>query len=230
MFKAALEPTSKIDFVLDREFTPEALYETLAVCCRVMVRASEVTAKMRPLIGRLLVSIHDNPESYTRLGYQSFEQFMRKEVVEKLGVSRTDAYAAKKVALAFPSLSVEKQAEIGIVSMSILSSVTTEKNSDYQELLAIAENSTIAELKEALVKRKLFDTSEDKYGITIITSRAISNMWTDFVNSGAVQSACSSSDHGVILEYVMAEFLSGLQQQPEEDDDDYPSEKEVDAN
>lgn len=217
MFKVVMAPDSKIDLILDRELSPSQMWETLSVCCRVMGHAERVKAKIRPLIGRLLLQMQNSPESYQKLGYDTFEGFLKAEVVEKLGVSRTDCYAAKKVAVAFPTLSISEQAKIGIVNMSIVSSITSEKNSDHKKILKVAATSSIAQLKQYAVEKKLIEPGDtDRAVITILTSKPVAKQWDAFVRSGKVQSACNSKDHGTILGSLMADFLSALRESSEE--------------
>lgn len=217
MFKAALESGSRIDLILDRKMTTVEAYETLAVCCAVMGHAEGVKAKMRPLIGRLLVSIQNTPEVYTRLGYPNFEAFLQQEVVEKLGVSRSDAYMSKRVATAFPTLSVERQSRIGVVSMGILSAHTKEGNSDCKELLKIAETSTISQLKTKLVERDLMDPARDDQAvINILTTKDIKEHWDGITKDGRVHSVVGSRDHGAILDAALGEFESSINETEQE--------------
>jgi len=196
--------------VLTGEITsPKRMHETLVAACNVLHRIDNVRAKIRPIIGRLLDMIQLNPEAYTKLGHRTFEEYLQKEVIAKLGVSRTDCFEAKRITRAFPEMSIDIQASVGSVKMSLLARVANQNSKNLPMLLEKAKNLSIEGFSTYLEEKHLLDPTEDGLTeVTLLISKGVAKQLSQFLNDPRVIAKVGSPNKTTIVEMMIGE-LSG---------------------
>jgi hypothetical protein len=204
-----MNPDSRIQVLESVGEDANRYWQQLSVCCQAMNRLNEARDKIRPIIGKLLLIAQKNPSLYRELGYGTFDQFLSEGVCGSLGLSRTDAYNAKRVASKFPSLTPEAVAEIGPVKLDILCrALPSEDDSRFEKAVALAKALPVEEFKNKFLRTKDEIDSVTRSTIAIRTTKEIAGQWKEFVNRDEVIAVCGTRDHGVILQCMMQECLS----------------------
>lgn len=207
ILKTLLDPSVEIEVLLPTTIDGETLWRNLSICCQAMTKMKRMAERLRPIIGRMLLLVQNNPEFYKAQGFNTFEDFIARGVVKKLGLSRTDAYEAKRMAQRWPTLSAEDYSQIGSVKMTLLSrSLQESATSNHQEWLDKAKDLSVRELRTELVKADLISNGECQGAVIVInTTQEIKDAWEAFIETAEIQSVCQSGDPGCILGKMMAE-------------------------
>jgi hypothetical protein len=206
IIKAMLDPEASIEVVVPDDIDPEKFWSSLAACCRAVTKMRRLVERLRPIIGRMLLVAQENPAIYEDKGYRTYEDFLRRGVCENLGLSRSDAYEAKRVAQKWPSLTPEEYAQIGSVKMSLLSRVADERTGRGRKLLEKAKALSIRDLRTELEKKALIERGEFQGAVIVInTTRTIADQFERFVSLPEVQAHCETSDRGAILGHMIEE-------------------------
>jgi hypothetical protein len=215
---AVLDSTSSINVVIPEEIDSDKLWETMETCCRVAGAVSKASDRIKPIIGRLLVVLKDHPEVYQDRGYSSYEDFMCRGMNELFGISRTEAYACRKVAERFPSLSVDEFNQIGVRKLYVLAAATREGDKNAKELVEKAKDPEVnrSDLIEYAATLQHMAAGEFEITkVTITVTKETAQMWKDFIASKEVQAFAGNgtdpaTDGGIfrrMLEECAGEWL-----------------------
>lgn len=134
--------------VIPADATAAELMANLSICSTVLGRIEKASGKLKALIGRYLAVIRQSPHIYRERGYDSFEKFVNAEVVEKLGLSRSSLWEAKKIAEAFPGLQMSDYEEIGTTKLILASKITSSDQPGHQKVLNKAKDMTVEEFRK----------------------------------------------------------------------------------
>lgn len=187
---SVLDSDSSISVVIPEEIDSNKLWDTIETCCRVAGAVSKASDRIKPIIGRLLVILKDHPEVYQERGYATYEDFMCRGMSELFGISRTEAYACRKVAENFPSLTVDEFQRIGVRKLYVLAAATKEGDSHADKLVEKALDPDVnrAELLGYVAELKHMDAGEfELTRVAITTTKETAAMWKDFMGSREVQ-------------------------------------------
>lgn len=190
VLSAVLDSGSSISVVIPEEIDSDRLWQTMETCCRVAGAVSKASDRIKPIIGRLLVVLRDHPEVYQDRGYATYEDFMCRGMSELFGISRTEAYACRKVAERFPSLSVEEFNQIGVRKLYVLAAATKEGDKHAKELVekAMDPETNRSDLIEFAATLKHMDVGEFEITkVSITVTKETAAMWKDFIGSKAIQ-------------------------------------------
>jgi len=113
-----------------------------------------VNRKLKPVIGRLLVLASNLPEIWSTRGYDSFEQYLQKEVCDRFGIARSNALEGKRIMEKFPSLAMETYREIGVTKLALAARFTSQEETGHKKILeAAAKAGTVEEFRSHCVKK-----------------------------------------------------------------------------
>lgn len=160
------------------------------------------------VIGNRLSIIKNTPEIYHSIGYKSFDHFVRKHVVESLGMSRTTLRDAMVIYECFPNVPAADVAEVGIVKMKLLTKATNSTQPGHKDLIESAKTMTHSQLLQRLCQDKGLragDVLRDVVAIPCTKSQR--HMWDQFLANPQVVAYCQSEDPGNIFEHMMAEVM-----------------------
>jgi hypothetical protein len=148
---ALLSANDRLDVAIPDDIDAGDLWETLALCCRVLRGTRQAGAQLKLLIGRALNLMKANPQLITEKGYRSFDQFITHKLPELVNISRPELYKALSVAKKFPTISMAEYGEIGSFNkLAAIAQVTSESDSGSGEWLQKAKEQTLDELKQTI--------------------------------------------------------------------------------
>ena len=180
---------------------PDAVWRTLTACSKALTVYRNAASTLKLVVGRLLMVVQDHPELY--LGkYKNYNSFVSQGCPELFGVPRSEAYAAKSMVEAWPSLTVD---EIKQIKFSKLAHLTfkcqiTEKSPNADKYLELAQTHTLNELKDITASNGIIPRDEaDMAGITIVTTLATKNKWEQFISNPQIRAYVGSDNAGIIL-------------------------------
>lgn len=115
------------------EASLEQVQETLALAVTGYRRLSEASEKLKPIIGRILLTVEERRLFAPR--YKNFTAFVRDFVMGELGFSRSSAFDSLKIARAFPSFTTEEYQRYGASRLLAAARVTNEQAPEYRTVL-----------------------------------------------------------------------------------------------
>ena len=208
---ALLDPMASIEILVPDNWSDAQLWKSLTACCKAIGHVQKLSDRLRPIIGRMLTIVQNNPAMCKQWGYSNFQDFIKRGVAKELGIGRSTAYEIMHHAKLHPSLSPERYAAIGPQRLSIVSKFTREGDSKYQEHMRAAEVLSTTKLREYAEERKLISVNETvPAAIVIQTTLDVKKQWEEFVEDGRVQSVCGSSSAGIVLQHMIEECSSWL--------------------
>lgn len=203
----------RLDDVLPDGMDSHDVWTRLVAACKLDRGAAYVGNRLKPIIGRLLILIQRHPELYENLGYSSYEEFMTKGMPSIFGISRSEAYACRRVAERFPSLTIGQFRQIGVAKLYTLASVTKEGEPEADELVRYAMDPEVnrSDLRAKAAEMKGLDGDEFRMvELRIGMTRDLLNRWKSFCNDPAVQLYCAAMSgeqpsEAQILKFMMDE-------------------------
>jgi hypothetical protein len=143
--------------------------------CSLLVKSEIGRDKLTAVLGRLLVLARKNKEVWGKAGYDSFSEFLQKEVVEKFGISRSTMYEAKKILTAFPDLTMEQYGAAGSQKLLLLSKFTSQSDSGSTKLIKAASEKSYDQLKE-YCEEKGYLGADDATGASFVIKGSLSKI------------------------------------------------------
>jgi len=188
---ALLDEGSRVDVVIPEDIDPGALWDSLAVCCKVLVRMKGAACKLKPLVGRMLLVVQNYPDIYQSRGYKTYDDFVTRGMEELLGISRAEAYHCKRIAKNLPWVTSAQFEQIGIAKLELLAK--DEVAPKAKELLEIAAKPevTIAALKQIIADNNLSERDRlDFSNIVLAVPKDVKKQWDEFRTNAAVLAYC----------------------------------------
>jgi len=211
LVRGLLDPEATLEIAVPDTVNADDFWNSLGVCCKAMKVMRRMTERLRPVIGRMLLVAQKNPDIYTGKGYATFESFITDGVCEHLGLSRSDAYEAKRIAEHWPGLTPEEYAEVGSVKMTMITRVTNGTSKLGRKLIEQAKGLSVKDFRRILETRGLVSRGEFQGAVIVInTNQEIARHWTEFAGTAEIQAYCGTADHGLILKHMMEECSSWL--------------------
>lgn len=188
---------------------PEKLWAAIEVSLRVYSTVKRAQSQLKPVIGKLLIELEKYPQLYQSKGFSTYDEFLTLGAPSLLGIPRSEAYRAKRLAQTWPSLTPEEFGGIGEGKLYLLSSFTNSADPASEHWLDVARNSTKDQLRDAIVVAgEATAESITNCQIAINTSLDVKQAWSSFVSNPQVQSTVGSGDHGQILLAALGEASS----------------------
>jgi hypothetical protein len=160
MITAMTKPGAVIDVVVPAEIDPKQWKSNTSLVCRVLIRAQMQEQVMMPVLGRLLVIAKNTPTIIE--GHESFEAFLKSEIYEKYGVSRTTCFESIQMCR-WEGLTISQFEAIGRRNFRLLNQAVPkgdEKEKWAKALLAKASELTEEELEEYCEEKGYFAKGE----------------------------------------------------------------------
>jgi hypothetical protein len=156
--------------------------------------------QLRAILGRLLVIVKANPEIYKSLKYETYSEFLTKEVVGKYRISRSTLYEAKKIAECFPDLPVSRYQKLSCGSLLLLTKFTSQADNGSTKLLEKAEEMSYQDFREHVIE-KGYLSSGDTVGATLSIKGSVRkiNELKKFLKRPEIQAHVESADPLEIL-------------------------------
>lgn len=217
LIKELLRPGVTVEAVIPADATGEELWSTLDACVRGYHLLEARMLRLKPIIGRILLMFENKPSLYKDLGYDTYSDFTRRGVYDKLGIHHANAYECVLVARDWKQLGPDRYPKIGPKKLNILSKYATGRDPNAEALLQTAERMKVREFQEWSVQRGFIERGETEGAtITITTNQAIAKHYRSFFGDGRVHSIVGTKDHGEILKALMQSFQSEIDQYEEQ--------------
>ncbi len=194
--KAVLDDDSRLDVAIPLDMPAERLWAGLCGSAKIQQGAASASDKIKPILGRFLIVLQDYPEIYQSEGYRTYEDFMRKGLKEKFGISRTEAYACRKVAEKFPSLTPTEFKQIGVGKLYALASLTHDGDRNSTLLIEKAKDPETSKRQLEEYAAELTHRNSNEIRLTdvrITVTRETSEYWKAMVKSPEIQAYCSAA-------------------------------------
>jgi len=202
-------PGAETALVLDAEKDPANILHALYLATQAAGVLEQRRDGLIQIIGKILSVSKNNPVVYQSLGYVSFDQFVKKHVVQTLRMSNSTLRDAMSIYEAFPHTSAADVGEVGIVKMKLLSRMTNSTQPGHVKLIEQAKGQTYSQLLQTVAEKANLPAGEVlRSVIAIPCTKAVHAMWKRFLEDPRVRAKCQTEDPGAILEYAMAEALS----------------------
>ena len=133
--------------ILPDHIGPEAVHGILLAASRAVGAMRRATAKLFPVIGRLLCLARDQPETWQERGYKSYDSYITSEVVPSIGMSRAQLLAIRRIYETWPSLPLSTYEQLGSERLKILSSISRQSDPSSGEMLERALSSPVKEFR-----------------------------------------------------------------------------------
>jgi len=167
-----------VDIPMDA--TLEQVEDSLRLAVNGYKRLAEASERLKPIIGRILLTVQERKLYKTH--YNNFTAFLMDRVVAGMGLGRSNAFDALRIAKAFPSLSNEEYMRIGASRLLIAAKVTDETEANYKDVLKEATTLTVEEWN-ARAKEIKGTGPKASYTISVRVSPEIKAEWTELIGS-----------------------------------------------
>lgn len=208
ILSAVLDENASLDVVVPGTMDGDTLWKSLEACCRVASHITKASQKIKPVIGRLLVVLKDHPEVYQSRGYRTYENFLSRGLDDLFGISRTEAYALRKVAEKFPSLSVAQFQAIGTTKLYAMAAAIGEGEPGCEAVIekALQPQTTKEQLREFIAEVKYEDAGERQLtDLTITFTKADAAALKQFLNAPETTAYVGTEAWGTKIMRMMAE-------------------------
>lgn len=201
-----LSSAGQLDEAVPDDIDGPSLWFNLQACCKALSVHRRNISTLKPLIGRMLIVLQNNPSIYQHYKYPTFDDFVSRGLRDLLGVPRSEAYAAKRLVEHFPSLSVEDCQTLTYSKLSFISKFTDESKPEANNWLALAQNNSLDVLKDIAANKGILPREESDFvTLTIIMNKGQRDQWDAFVSDPSIQSHVGSDNPARILEMLIAE-------------------------
>jgi hypothetical protein len=237
LFSAALNPAERailsellteqrsIEEIVPADIGAGKLWEYMQVACKAMMRVRELMAKLKPLIGRLMLVVKEYPELYVGKDgmdpatgevkvMETFEDFVAYGLPAVIGISRAEAYAAQKFAICFPEMVLETYAAIGNMKMKALTQLPFGPNGEPPKDIALWVDRAmdprvgVDELRLMVANRTLANPGDLEIVIVPVTmTKAERILWREFKMDKGCQMYCGTSAEGTMLARAIVESI-----------------------
>lgn len=117
-------------------------------------KASDI---LQPIVGRLMVLMEHRPEILAAFGASSLSEFARVVAPKMFRVARSDAFDAKKIAMAFPQITPETYSNLGRSKLKLIGKLggydpNSQVIKDYTQVLANNVNLTHSQLLDRMAE------------------------------------------------------------------------------
>jgi len=201
-----LSAAGQLDEAVPDDIDGPSLWFNLQACCKALSVHRRSISTLKPLIGRMLIVLQNNPTIYQHYQYPTFDDFVSRGLRDLLGVPRSEAYAAKRLVEHFPSLSVDDCQKITYSKLSFISKFTDESKPEANKWLARAQVHTLDQLKDIAANEDIIPREESDFvSYSVVMTVAQRKQIESFFSDKSIQSYVGSSNPADIIEMACAE-------------------------
>jgi hypothetical protein len=201
-----LSASGQMDDAIPDDIDGPTLWFNLQSCCKALSAHRRNISTLKPLIGRMLIVLQNNPTIYQHYGFATFDAFVTNGLRDLMGVPRSEAYSAKRLAEHFPSLSIPECQAVGYGKLSFLSKFTSEEKPECNRWLALAQSNSLDVLKDIAANKGILPREESDFvTYTVVMNKGTREMIEAFVTDPSIQSYVGSDNPAKIIEMACAE-------------------------
>lgn len=221
-----LAPSRSVEEIIPRSTDSGTVWSYLQVSCKALMRVRDLTAQLKPLIGRLLVLVKEYPDLYQgKEGMcpatgevkvmQTFEDFVAYGLPAAIGISRAESYAAQRIAVCFPGMDLATYSAIGNMKMKALTQLPFGADGEAPKDIALwVERAAdprvgVDEFREMVSARTLRDPGElEIVTVPVVMTKEERNLWRGFKMDPACRAYCGTSAEGSMLARAIMESIT----------------------
>ena len=203
VIKVLMETDKKPSEVIPADIDPQLLSQYGQITSRAYGKAEEALARLKPLMGQILLVYKNRPDIYKELGYKSWDDWMTEGVRREFSIARADAYGCVDIAETLSELSTPQLQQIGMSKLKAISQIVKKelkskgegvtiemKRSITDKWVAQAETSTVMELRASAEVAQIVDKGEvsPEEILTLQVSPEVKKRFEDFSADERIQS------------------------------------------
>lgn len=152
-----------IDEVVPSTMAPEEIIESLDTAMAVSATMDRQQGKLKLFIGRLLTLASEKEESYTKLGFATFEEFIQGYVKPRYNISRPNIFECKKLYKSWGAVvSIEQYDGIPVTNLLYAAKFTDQGESNHKKVLELAFTKPVAEFQQICEDKGWITRAEGK--------------------------------------------------------------------
>lgn len=169
-----------IQLNIPEDATLSAIEKTLQLAITGYKRLAEASERLKPIIGRILLVVQER--KLWKPDYKNFTEFLDKKVVDEMGLGRSNAFDALRIARAFPTMSNEEYQRYGASRLLEAAKITDEAQEDYKQVLQDASKMTVEEFKQK-VKAQRPSTRPVTFTVSVRVTPEVKGQWVALVEA-----------------------------------------------
>lgn len=154
--------------------------KTLQLAITGYKRLAEASERLKPIIGRILLVVQER--KLWKPEYKNFTEFIDKKVVEEMGLGRSNAFDALRIARAFPTMSNDEYQRYGASRLLEASKITDEAQDNYKDVLMNASKITLDEFKQ-FVKAQRPSNRPVTFTVSVRVTPEVKGKWQGLVEA-----------------------------------------------
>jgi hypothetical protein len=213
---ALISSEKSAEELIPDDIAASQLWKYLNLSAKMIYSAQQAVSRLKPIFGRLLILLEKHPKLYQSYGYDTYDDFMSRGMATLFNISRSEAYAAKKIGKALSFLDQADLVDIGFSKASALASTLNRVISDDMSIEMIkakrdewvqkAQDLSLADYKLEMVSAGVIEPGETEYvALAIRVNRPTRDHWDRFTADPEIQGYCETTEQGGILEHLMQE-------------------------
>lgn len=207
LLSAVVQPGIQVE---DIEYMQgDNLWGALSVCIRAYSTVKRAQGHLKPVLGKLLIALEAFPDLLAKHGFKSYDDFLTRGAPSILGLPRSEAYRAKRLAATWPNLTPEEFGDIGEGKLYDLSKFTNSEDPKAKDWIELAKNSTRDELRDKIVQSGNATIGDMLPAqVSFITTVDLKKYFHDYVTNPQVIAHVGTSDVGSIMSAAFMEAAS----------------------
>ena len=189
-----------------------SFYDRFDLVCRGYANVRAFHNAIKPIVGRALVVMRENPHVWKAKGFRIFEDVIQ-DLIGKSGISRSELFNCMSLAEKFPDLSPKDFSQIGIAKLTIAGKVLQDgaDSKERDRLLDRAKTDSVKDFGNFVEQKYHLPASAlHEVRIVIHTSKEVEILWRTWVDDPRVQAKYGNAKEGAILSSMVAECAADL--------------------
>ena len=189
--------------ILPDKIGPEAVHGVLMVTSRAVGSMRRATARLFPLIGRLLCLARDQPDTWQERGHKSYDSYLTTEVVPAIGMSRSQLLGIRRIYECWPSLPLSTYEQLGSERLKILATISKQSDPSAGDSLERALTLPAKDLKVwAERERHLEPGSLESGVVSFATTKEVEDRWQAFWTDPTIQAHAGDTQGGILMSMI----------------------------
>ena len=136
---------------------------------------TDASERLKPVVGRIILVVQER--KMYKPDYRNMTEFIEQKIVGEMGLGRSTAFDALRVAKAHPGLTAAEYAQYGASRLLLLAKDTDSKQPNYLEVLHASLSKTVEEIKTEQKERAAAENPSTTVSITLHVSQTAKNKW-----------------------------------------------------
>lgn len=176
--------------------------QTLSLAISGYKRLSEASERLKPIIGRILLTVQER--KLFRPEFKNFTAYVTSKVCGDMGLGRSNAFDALRIARAFPSMTAEDYQKYGATRLLLATQLTSEAEPNCKEILTSATRQTVDEFAAVVKANKQANSARVTSTVSVRVSPEVKTAWQEMLEG-------SELTPGELLAEMITVYSNSLQ-------------------